>query len=158
MFVYTSMAQQIQTAGKTISREIKALNTSFMILSQKVDLVLRNEKVLGKNVVVLNQKIKELEKKIGSFPKESGKIKSEEIEEMKKNLYLLENEVKKMKESIERIEEKINELEKNKVEKEELLELKYVVDAINPLEFVTFSQLNLAIRKAIREMKEKGEI
>ena len=46
-----------------IIRDIKALNSSVLLLSQKMNYLVRNEKILGRNFIILNKKLKAVENK-----------------------------------------------------------------------------------------------
>ena len=39
-----------------VIRDIKALNSSVLLLSQKMNYLVRNEKILGRNFIILNKK------------------------------------------------------------------------------------------------------
>ena len=55
-------AQQVGGQGN-VYRDIQALNASILILTQKMNYVVRNEKILGRNLMVLNKKIKVIEQR-----------------------------------------------------------------------------------------------
>lgn len=123
-----------------IREDIRALNSSILLITQKIKYIVRNEKILGRNLVVLNKKIKSLEEKIANLPQ--GAISSvdgtvsNDVSEMKKQLALLSAQVDDMRSMT--------------ATKEELRELKYVIDSINPLEFATLGQVRDLIDKRIK--------
>ena len=129
---------QIPMQGGGIGSDIRALNSSILLMTQKIKYIVRNEKILGRNLIVLNKKIKTLEEKVVS-PQAQGAngVNSEEVNELKQKVELLEAQ--------------IEDLQSRLASKEELKELKYIIDSINPLEFTTLNQVNdLIEKKAIK--------
>lgn len=120
-----------------IIRDIKALNSSVLLLSQKMNYLVRNEKILGRNFIILNKKLKALEQKKPSAYSASPEISSEvndlveELnEKVQQNDFML-NEIKS----------DLNKMNSSFAKTEDLKELKYIIEAINPLEFVTLGQV-----------------
>jgi predicted RNase H-like nuclease (RuvC/YqgF family) len=128
--------------GGGIREDIRALNSSILLITQKIKYLVRNEKILGRNLVVLNKKIKSLDDKMVNSPQASssgGSMNSEEVEALRQKVALLEAQ--------------IEDLRARSASTESLKELKYVIDSINPLEFATLSQVRDLIDK---RLKEKG--
>lgn len=115
--------------------DIRALNSSVLLITQKLKYIVRNEKILGRNLIVLNKKLKSLEEKVVT-PKEisGGGASSAELDSLKKKVELLEAQ--------------ISDIQSRMVSKEEFKELRYVIDSINPLEFATLSQVKDLINKS----------
>jgi len=125
-----------------IREDIRALNSSLLLVSQKIKYLVRNEKILGRNLVVLNKKIKTLEEKVVNAPTAvagSGGANSEEVESLKQKVLLLEAQIEDMR--------------TRTATTEQLKELKFVIDSINPLEFTTLSQVRDLIDKRMKEKK-----
>jgi len=121
--------------GGGIVSDIRALNSSILLMTQKIKYIVRNEKILGRNLIVLNKKIKTLDEKITLNPQGTGsEVNSAEVESLKKQVALLEAQVE--------------DLQGRLATKEEVKELKYVIDSINPLEFVTLDQVKEMIDKS----------
>lgn len=129
-------------SGGGIREDIRALNSSILLITQKIKYLVRNEKILGRNLVVLNKKIKTLEDKIVNAPQGSssgGGANSEEVAALKQQVALLEAQ--------------LEDARSRTATKEELKELKYIIDSINPLEFATLSQVRDLIDKKLKEKK-----
>lgn len=131
--------QNVQQKGAVpvggVREDIRALNSSILLITQKIKYVVRNEKILGRNLIVLNKKLKLLEEKVVSPKEISGEgASSEELNALKKKVELLEAQV--------------SDLQQRMVSREELQELKYIIDSINPLEFATLSQVRDLIEKS----------
>ena len=126
-----------------IREDIRALNSSILLITQKIKYLVRNEKILGRNLVVLNKKIKTLEEKVISGPSVSqeGGTNSVEIESLKQKIALLESQ--------------LEDARTRTATKEELKELKYIIDSINPLEFATLTQVRDLIDKKLKEKATK---
>ena len=126
-----------------LREDIKALNSSILLITQKIKYLVRNEKILGRNLVVLNKKIKTLEEKIIASPQSAAGsgASGEEVQALIQKIALLEAQ--------------IEDLTTRAALKEELKELKYVIDTINPLEFATLSQVRELIDKKMDEKAKK---
>ncbi|MEI7961844.1 MAG: hypothetical protein WCI04_05930, partial [archaeon] len=105
-----------------IREDIRALNSSILLVTQKIKYIVRNEKILGRNLVVLNKKIRNLEEKVISNPtvSQEGGVNSAGIDSLKQQIALLEAQ--------------LEDARSRTATKEELKELKYIIDSINPLE------------------------
>ena len=118
-----------QNIFSRVYTDIKAMNTSIMVITQKLNAMVRYEKILGRNLIVLNKKLKDLEDKgigpsvdVSGFASELGEI----------NRRLNEN-----AEALARIQSDLEYVKQNYAKAEDIKEIKYVVGSINPLEFVT---------------------
>jgi len=140
-----SMPQQSPIQGVPVQggirEDIRALNSSILLITQKIKYLVRNEKILGRNLVVLNKKIRSIEEKFVNSPQvsQSGGANLEEVEALKQKVALLEAQLEDMR--------------SRTASNESLKELKYVIDSINPLEFATLSQVRDLIDKRMKEKK-----
>lgn len=140
-------SQQQQPQGAPVQggirEDIRALNSSILLITQKIKYLVRNEKILGRNLVVLNKKIKSLEDKVVNAPAvaQTGTIDSAQVESLKQKVSLLEAQIEDMR--------------SRSATTESLKELKYVIDSINPLEFATLSQVRELIDKRLKEKELK---
>src|SRR3989338_10564642 len=50
----------------SIREDIRSLGSSVLVITQKMKYLVRNEKILGRNLIVLNKKIAGLEEKLSS--------------------------------------------------------------------------------------------
>jgi vacuolar-type H+-ATPase subunit I/STV1 len=125
-------------SGGSVRDDIRALNSSILLITQKIKYVVRNEKILGRNLIVLNKKLKKLEEKVVSPRASEGNgADSEEVEDLRKKMDLLDAQ--------------LADLQQRMVSKEDLKELKYIIDSINPLEFTTIKQVKDLIEKSKKE-------
>lgn len=132
-----------------IRRDVKAINTTIMLLSQKMGYIVRNEKVLSKNILILNEKIKKLDEKFSNVNIAASGIglSSDELDSMKAQIEELYNKIKGLRTEVEVLRSELGSLNVKFATKAELKELKYLVDAINPLEFVTYRQIKELLKK-----------
>ncbi len=146
----SSQEEQVsKTEEIGIRRDVKAINTTIMLLSQKMGYLVRNEKVLSKNILILNEKIKKVEDKMSDL-KSTGLgtgIAQEELDPIKAQIEELYTKIKGIKSEIDNLKFELDSLNNKFATKAEIRELKYLVDAINPLEFVTYKQLKELIKK-----------
>ncbi len=123
-----------------VIRDIKALNSSVLLLSQKMNYLVRNEKILGRNFIILNKKLKAVEHRKPSASALSGS--SEELSaELKDLLDEIDERVKNHSLILSEVKSDFAKLGSVYAKQEDLKELKYIVEAINPLEFVTLEQV-----------------
>ena len=116
-----------------INSDIRALNSSILILSQKLKYIVRNEKILGRNILVLNKKLRDSEMGGG---RGSG-LSSEELASLRNEIASLSNTVSKQSEAINEMQVAVQQIKDTFAKAEDVQEMKYVVDTIKPLEFVT---------------------
>ncbi len=115
--------------------DMKSLNSSVLIITQKMKYLVRNEKILGRNLIVLNKKLKGLEEKlatgqVGGTASAAGSQQMQQLQEK------LEGNSSRLAE----LQAELQQLRESSASKDELREMKYVVDSINPLQFVTLEQ------------------
>jgi DNA-binding HxlR family transcriptional regulator len=119
-----------------LQSDIKALNSSVLLIGQKMQYLVRNEKILGRNLIVLSKRLKELE--ASGFSSAGGQQVpiglSSQLTEFSAKLDSHAKQLLELQTSVEELKEKT-------VSREEFSELKYVIDAINPMEYVTQKQL-----------------
>jgi hypothetical protein len=132
-----------------IREDIRSLSSSILIITQKIKYVVRNEKILGRNLIVLNKKISGLEEKLasGQFASGSG-IGSGDAQAVIARLG-------EMNKKILELEAQFSQLKGFSASQEQLQELKYVIDSINPLEFATLSQVRDMIDEKLEKAKKK---
>ncbi len=125
-------SKAIDAFGK-INSDIRALNSSILILSQKLKYIVRNEKILGRNILVLNKKLRDSE--AGGF--HGSSVSSEDLSSIKNELASLSNTITKQSEAISELQVAVQQIKDTFAKAEDVMEMKYVVDTIKPLEFVT---------------------
>ena len=130
-----------------LQQDVRSLNSSILIITQKMKYVIRNEKILGRNLIVLNKKLKALEEKIATGQIGGKAAASQDLEDITKQL---EESNQKMAE----LEIRIQQLSENAASKEEVQEMHFVVDSINPLKFVTLEQAKDLIAKKKAKKKK----
>jgi len=130
-----------------LREDVKAMNSAISILSQKMRHLTRNEKILGRNLIVLNKKLKEFSET------NSGEGASEEI---KKEIEELKKQLLQANKKIEELNIVIANQSRKFVGADELKELRYIVDSINPLDLATLDQVKELIKRE-SEKHQKSE-
>ncbi|MFH1391093.1 MAG: hypothetical protein ABIH20_02150 [Candidatus Diapherotrites archaeon] len=131
--------QEKRVSGKAqnifsrINSDIRALNSSILVISQKIKYLVRNEKILGRNLLVLNKKIKTLQGTRGSDSADLSGIEPELAE--------INRKLNEKAEAIARLDSEIENIKENYAKAEDVAEIKYVIDTINPLEFVSIKDV-----------------
>jgi len=122
-------------------QDIKALQSSILVLSQKIKYLVHNEKILGRNILILNKKIAAV---TGGSQKGGTDINNSEVLDILEKQKALESRLKQIESTLELFS-------KRYARNEELKEMKYIIDNINPLEYATVSQ----VKKIIKENQVK---
>jgi len=102
----------------------------------------RNEKILARNIININRKLNELFSRRGS-------VDDERIQRLEERIDKLQKSVEKLLEDVNYLKEQM----KGNLTTEDLAQLKYIVDTINPLELVTYDQVGELVEKKLREMR-----
>jgi hypothetical protein len=121
-----------------VGQDIKALQSSILVLSQKIKYLVHNEKILGRNILVLNKKIASKSGGSGS----GSNISDDQINKILEKQKELETKIKSL-------ESTLQTFSKRYAKEEDLKEMKYIIDNINPLEFTTVEQ----VKKMIKDNK-----
>src|SRR3989344_5173042 len=66
--------------------DIRALNSGLMVLGQRVQSIIRNEKMLSQNFVVLSKRLETFSSEARSNKGNEGGVSSPQIESMKRDL------------------------------------------------------------------------
>jgi len=129
--------------GGGVREDIRALNSSILLITQKIKYLVRNEKILGRNLIVLNKKIRSLEEKVVNpvSSQQAGTMSSTETEALRQKVLMLEAQVEDMR--------------TRTATKEDFKELKFIIDSINPLEFATLSQVRDLVDKRMAQLQEQ---
>ena len=164
-------ARTEENKAAQIESSLRSIDAKMKLLAQRLKIMEGNDQVIGRTLVSHNKKLKELESAgfgapdINSLKQEmSVSLKNELLEQMKEELKrsvpsapsvlrieeagsrnsfpsASEDEFKNLKKAVSNL-------------KQEVDELKYVMESINPLEYVTVTELGDIIEKKIE--KELG--
>jgi len=123
-----------QNIFSKINGDITALNSSILLISQKIKYLVRNEKILGRNLLVVNRKLKEsLEGRA-----QGGTEASADFE---RTLSSISTQLNEVQEKLAVLESEVGNIKQNYAKAEEVSEIKYLVNSINPLEFATLKDV-----------------
>lgn len=115
-----------KTPLEGLKSDLITLDSKINLLVQKIRTMEKNEEVIGRTLVSSVQKIKGLEEKADS-ESSGGSSHSADIQELKKEMQELSEDVR---------------------------ELKYVMDMINPLEYAKISQVREMIEDRLKELRK----
>jgi len=118
---------------KSVVTQINVLNSKMQLIIQQLKKLESNFGVISRTVISQNNLVKELEAKIDSL--ESGTSSS--ATPFSRGL-----ESEKVIQEIENI-------------KEELKEMKYVLDSVNPIAYVTIDEVSDVVDQKLKEIKKK---
>ena len=121
---------------------VKALDASIKLLNQQIKVIKRNEKILARSIISLNRKVNAL-----SSQKQSG------IDDQR--IHQLEDKIARIQKAVDQLLEDVNYLKsqmKSTLTSDDVAQLKYIVETINPLEFVTYDQIGELVEKKLKEL------
>lgn len=136
--------------------DIRALNSGLMVLGQRFQSLVRNEKMLSQSFLVLSKKLETVSADVHSGKSTEGGVSLPELDSMKRDLNSAAAELSSLREQVGELTDRLNRLSESFASREDLAEIKYVVNAINPLEFVTVKQVDLLIERKVKEALEKS--
>lgn len=143
------------TGLRDIENTIGTLDAKLKLLAQRLKIIEMNEQVIGRTLVSHNKKLKELESGAPSLPVNiKQELKTELLNELKEELKKItpenQGELAISTEQLAEIQAELKELRKTVVNlKQQVDELKYTLESINPLEYVTLDELSEVIDKKI---------
>ena len=140
-----------QAAINNILGEINAINSKVQVIAQRMKIIERNEEIIGKTLIGHNKMLKAMEEEISSIKSNgvSGEaatsVSSDSLDKIREITLDCKKQVDQNKKDIDLI-------------KSELNEIKYVLDAINPVAYVTVDQVGDFVEDKIDEYlkKKKG--
>ncbi len=111
-----------------IKMQLHTLDSKISLIAQKIKMIEKNEEVIGRTIVLHNDKLRKIEEKgaggASSSPAAQGAgVSGGDLDSLKKEL--------------DELKAKIDSC----ALKDEVRELKYVLDTINPLEYATIDQV-----------------
>ncbi len=139
---------QIFNALSQTQSDIRALNSSVLILSQKMQYLVRNEKILGRNLIVLSKRIREIEA-TGISASSTGALSPASTEQLSE----ISARIESMGQKLLNIQNEVEDIKEHYAKNETLKEMKYLVDTINPLDFVTLKQFNELFDQKMKKKK-----
>ncbi len=152
-----SMGQQQQ--GSSVSSSISALDAKLKLIAQRIKIIENNVQVMSRTMVSHNKKLKDLEVAVAAGG--GGKV---DLDALKKTLREeLQGDIASAQTPAAPLmiddynrgggsaPEEVKELKKELAQiRSQVEEMKYVVDTLNPMEYVTLEDINDVIDRKIR--------
>ncbi|MDO8627886.1 MAG: hypothetical protein Q7K42_05450, partial [Candidatus Diapherotrites archaeon] len=135
------------------------LNSSVLIISQRMKSFARNEKILGRNILVLNKKITLLKERLASSP-EIATVPDAEGSDTQNSESVLDSEnetssaLTAVLKAFEELKKNFTELQANAVSKEKFAEFEFLMTTVDPLKFATLDQVEELIDKKLGKKKK----
>ncbi len=123
--------------------DVKTLDSNLRVVAQQLTQIKRNERILARNLIALNKKINELRESSGN-----GGVDPTKLQEMEDRLVRMREDIMKIQEDVEYLKQQLQ----RTLTSEDVAELKYIVETINPLEFVTYKQVGELVEKKLRDL------
>lgn len=122
---------------------MKSVDTQIKMLAQEIKTVKSNERIMGQTIVALNNKVKDIERKLGDVSTSVRPVEKESVETP-----IIDNT------ALEEIKKELEELKKGMVKKGDLDQLKYTIDLINPLLYVTASDVEDIVNRILKKREK----
>jgi len=127
-----------------IMHDIRALDNNVRLIAQQIKLIKRNERILARNILALSRKLNMLKESIGR----GSSVDESKILELQDQILHIREDLMRVQEDVEYIKQQLH----RTLTSDDVAELKYIVETINPLEFVTYKQVGELVEKKLREM------
>lgn len=118
----------------SMNRDLKALSAAVMVITQKIKYLVRNEKILGRNLIVINKRVRDLQQQVSQTQNQGVN------ESVRAALDDLTRQVSAISQRLVELEAKVDDVSRSSAKSEDVREIKYVVDTLNPLHFITVEQ------------------
>jgi len=127
-----------------IMHDIRALDSNVRLIAQQLKLIKRNERILARNLLALSKKLNSLKEELGG----GSSVDESKIQELQDQIIHMREDLMKIQEDVEYLKRQLQKT----LTSEDIAELKYIVETVNPLEFVTYKQVGELVEKKLREM------
>ncbi|NYZ79659.1 hypothetical protein H0N95_00230 [Candidatus Micrarchaeota archaeon] len=140
-------------ALQNLMAQLSAIDSRIRVMAQRMNIIEKNEQIIGKTLIGHNKKLKEIE--AGGVPSGGSPAASSlDVSELR----LIDAEVKKTQAEINSLvgtlkDEVLREKELMDKMREEINEMKYVLDNINPVSYVTVDQVSELIDEKLRKLR-----
>ncbi|RLB07096.1 MAG: hypothetical protein DRG27_06790 [Deltaproteobacteria bacterium] len=124
--------------------EIRALDSKIRVIAQRMMVIEKNEQIIGKTLITHNKNIKKLMEEKGLKAEPINKNLMDEIKKSNEELKTLFSSIER---SVRDNTKRISELEA------QIAEIKYVLDNINPVEYVKIDQLEELLDEKLKKLK-----
>lgn len=154
------MARRRKDDGNSSSAtaRLRAINSKMSVIAQRMRVIEKNEKSLAQTVIHNRKKVKKIRKDLDKLMEEGvsgGGVKEltgEEASSLKKEIKELRGDIDSFKGSADKNDKNLKELE------DKIDEMQYVVDTLNPLEYLNSEEIVELVEEKIEErMKESKE-
>lgn len=124
-----------------LAANVNSFDAKLRIIAQRIKAIEKNEEIIGRTIVMHNERIKEMEQRSAGA---GAPVRSAASGEALEALQMLKRDTDALRSELER-------LRAESVRKEEFAEVKYVVDTINPLEYVTAEQVSKIVDERVKK-------
>ena len=116
-----------------LKNDIHTLDSKITLIAQKMHTIEKNEEVIGRTIVAHNEKLREIEERGATATAEGAAagVASADAEDFKRQMADFQKQLKALA--------------------DDLREMRYVLDSINPLEFVTASKVRELVREEMAD-------
>ena len=124
-----------------LASQVSTISASLSVIEQKLTHIGRNEQILNKNIISLNNKMKELEKTVHEAGGGEG-LSPEAMQQINQTMEALRAQLEEMQKQIEAVSAQGMTAG---LSEDDVRKLKYIVETIDPLKFVTIDQVEKII-------------
>ncbi len=143
--------RESQAAFAQLRSELQSLDSKIRVVAQRMRIIEKNEQIIGKTLVNHNKKIKELEAASGTrsssviASEQQPSVNNEQISELNTQVEKLNSLVADLVKEINYNRELIDNM------RQDINEMKYILDTVNPMEYVTINQVKDLIDEKLKK-------
>ncbi len=141
------LAQQDTAAYENLMLELQALNAKMGVVAQRMKIIEKNEQIIGKTLITHAKEIKELQSGGVSIASSGGGEVSGALDDFRKIAVEVQSSLDKIKADVQKNRDQIDKI------KSELGEMKYILDTINPVSYVTVDQVEDLIDEKLKKKR-----
>ncbi len=145
-----------KSKAASIPDRVKSLESKIKLMNQKLKNIEKNNKVVGKTVISQKKNLEDLEDQVskgggGVSEADVDQIKEEIKESVSEGGEVSPKEMKRINEKLEDLEKKVSDLQSS------VSEAQYILDTVNPMEYVTMDQVKDIVDRRIKKNLEGTE-
>lgn len=143
-------------APVSLSRgDVQAIMSQVSQLAQVIQIIQNNQRLLGNTLVSLGGRMDSLTGEIKKLKDGSSGNGGVQAEAVTRDLNSFNRELSSLRQSYNEVSDKLAQLSDHFASREDVAEIKYVINAINPLEYATVKQVEMLVERKVKEALEK---
>lgn len=136
--------------------DVQAIMSQISQLAQAINITQNNQRLLGNTLVSLGGRMDSISGEVKRLKDGSAGNPGAQMDSVAKNLASFANELSSLRQSFNEVQDRLAQLSDHYASREDVAEIKYVMNAINPLEYATIKQVEGLVERKVREEFERS--